>query len=441
MCVLVAAGAMIGGDCLWAVALGDHIATTGAIPDNVPFAQAHTAGWHDVPAAGQLVMAAAHHAAGLPGLVLLDVLAVLAALLLLLLDSRRAGACDRAQAVVLVLAVLAVAPDLVVVRLGLFSLPAFAALLLLLRADRRAPSHRIWWVPVLIAVWGNLHGAVLVGVGISGLYLLLSRLRRRPVESVLVGIAVLVAVCANPQAWGSVAYYRGVMSNSARARGEALWAPLNLSTPFQVLLVCAVVILAVAALRSRPPVWEKVAFLVLAVATVTAVRYGVWLVFLLLTPAARGLTSSRTHATRPHTDVQSRAKNGIDALLLSACVVIAVILPTGRAAALAPVPAHVGQAVARHAHGGPILAGGAAEEALVAQGGRILVGNPIDAFSHADQLAYLDYLAGRPSPLLERAAVVLVGPGDKPNPQLAERFRVAETVDGWRIFGPEPAPQ
>jgi hypothetical protein len=46
------------------------------------------------------------------------------------------------------------------------------------------------------------------------------------------------------------------------------------------------------------------------------------------------------------------------------------------------------------ARGTPVLADGSIDEQVALAGGRIWAGNPIDAFSHRVQAAYLDWLAG-----------------------------------------------
>ena len=60
---------------------------------------------------------------------------------------------------------------IVAIRGQLFSLPLFAACALLLRAETREPSRRIWLLVPLLALWGNLHGAVLTGAAVAGAYL------------------------------------------------------------------------------------------------------------------------------------------------------------------------------------------------------------------------------------------------------------------------------
>jgi hypothetical protein len=66
------------------------------------------------------------------------------------------------------------------------------------------------------------------------------------------------------------------------------------------------------------------------------------------------------------------------------------------------------------AHRTPILAEPLAAEQLALDGRRIWIGNPLDAFTKADQLLYLDWLTGKPAgDAILRAPidVVLVQPG------------------------------
>lgn len=429
VCMLVALVATIGGDCLWAVTLGRHVVTTGQVDAGPFFATASTADWRNVPVLGELVLAAAA-VRGLPGLLLLHVVAVAATYLLLARDARRSGASDRSQAVVLLLATVGLLPDLVSVRLGSLSLPLFALVLLLLRSDD-APSRRIFWVPVLVALWGNLHGAALVGVAVTGSHLLLHRLRRAPGESVVAGLLCVAALFANPQGWHTVAYYRGVMGNVLRARGLGLWDRLDPAQPLHLMLLVAALLLAVAAFRRRPQWWEVVAILAVAVETVAAVRYGTWLVMLLATPAAVNLTSRRPVPVV----TRDRAKDLVDIGLAVAAMVFVVVVAWGRAPQLNPVPAEVVSAVSRHSMGRPVLAAGLSEEALVFAGQRVVVGNPIDAFSSTDQAAYADYLQRGTGGIEGRARTILVGPHD---PAAARRtpagYRLADVVGDWRIF-------
>src|SRR6202035_4398525 len=69
----------------------------------------------------------------------------------------------------------------------------------------------------------------------------------------------------------------------------------------------------------------------------------------------------------------------------------------------------IGRAVTA-ADGTPILAEDVLAEQVALAGGRIWIGNPIDAFRQSDQAAYVDWLQGRPvgDAELTHADVVLV---------------------------------
>ena len=141
----------------------------------------------------------------------------------------------------------------------------------------------------LIALWSNLHGAVLAGLAVAGAYLVVDRVRRRPLESLLVLLASIAALAATPALDRTPAYYRGVLENEAAKQGFGLWEPLSLTSPTDLLLVAGAVVLLVAAVRTRPRAWELVAMAGLAVLTLRTARSGVWLLDLAATPAACGL--------------------------------------------------------------------------------------------------------------------------------------------------------
>ena len=139
---------------------------------------------------------------------------------LVAVDARRRGASDLATSLVLALR----RPrwrrrTFAVVRLQTFSLIPFALTLLLVRAQHRKPGRAMWWAPVLVAVWGNLHGSVLLGVCVIGAYLLFSRLARRPASRRWRSdVATLAALFVNPATWRTAEYYIGVLQNEAAAQ-------------------------------------------------------------------------------------------------------------------------------------------------------------------------------------------------------------------------------
>jgi hypothetical protein len=390
----------IGADSRWLAALGREIVSRGSIPHGVPFAPAASTRWPNVPVLAELAFHGLESSMGDRGLMVAQLLAVAVAFGVLALDAVASGA-DRAMLSLVMLAVgIGALPSLAIARVQLFSLALFPVLLALLRAETRRPTRRIWLVIPLLALWSNVHGAVLVGLAVTLAYLLLDRLRREPLTAIAVVLLAPFAICLTPALERTPAYYHGVLTNDAAERGVGLWAPLSLRRPFDVLLIVVALALVVLLRRRRPILWEAVAILALAGLTVHTGRSGVWLLFLLVASAAasRGLPAPR-----------SRLLPAFVALLLAVA---------GYAISRGPVAAGAGAPLVRRAvalaGGTPVLAEDSVAEQVALAGGRVWVSNPIDAFSHRDQAVYLDWLAGVPRgrlALARPADVVLVRKG------------------------------
>lgn len=408
-----ALGSTIGADSRWLAALGREIVKLGAIPTGVPYAAAPSVDWVNVPVLGELLFHWLQGLGGDRGLLLAQLVATTAALALLAVDMRAARAPDGTSAVVLVAVFFAALPSFIVVRAQLFSLVLFCLVLVLLRAEARAPSRRVWLLVPLVALWANLHGGVLVGLTVISAYLLFERVRREPLVAAGVLLASVTALFLTPALLHSTEYYLGVMRNESAARGEGLWAPLSLHAPFDVLFIVLAVPLVAFALRSRLRLWELCCVAALAAVTVHAGRNGVWLVCLLAAPAACGLGQMFLGSL----EVSRRT------VLLCGVPTLALL-----GMGLAHPPPQGGasltvrdRAVAL-AGGRPILADGLDAEQLAVDGHRVWMANPLDAFTRRDQKRYLDWLAGSPSGdslLFARGRVVLVTRGSPPDRRLA----------------------
>ena len=366
----------------WLGELGRAIASRGGIPDGVPYASAPSAGWPNVPALGELVFALLG-AFGSRGVQVAQVAAVCAAMALLARDARRAGAQERALALALLLLLPACFGPLVAIRAELFSLPLFAACALLLRAEARVPSRRIWLLVPLLALWGNLHGAVLTGAAVAGAYLVFERSRRRPGESAAVAIAGVLALCANPALWDTPSYVLGVLHNEAARQSFGLWAPLGLESGLDLAFIVAGLALVAGALRSRPRPWELVALAGLAVLTLHAARGGVWLALFAVPLAAAGF-GGPARGARLHRLARP---------LAFALIVIAIVGIAHGPLASGAGPRMLHRTLAL-AHGTPVLAEDVLAEQVATEGGRVWMANPIDAFSTRDQRVYVEWMRG-----------------------------------------------
>ncbi|HET9102814.1 MAG TPA: hypothetical protein VFN55_05620 [Solirubrobacteraceae bacterium] len=391
---LVLAGAAllfrIGADAQWLAALGRLIARRHAIPHGVPFALAATGHWPNPIVLAELIFAGFQSALGDSGLMVLQLTAVTAALVLVARDARGSGAANLGTGAALTLAGLAALPSLAIARGQLFSLVLFPALALLLRSEARRPSGRIWLTVPMLALWSNLHGAALLGLGLLAAYLVFARARRTPRTAAAVGIAGALALLATPAGLHTVSYYHGVLTNVAAQRGEGMWGPLTLASPLDVVLAVCAGWLLWGTWRARAAWWELAVAAVLAVLTVQAARNGVWLVMFCAVPAARTLAPRRALPLLAPVA-------GLLAVLALGVAVVRGPLPIGAG------PALVADAVAS-AHGSPVLGDGVIDEQIALAGGRIWAGNPIDAFPRSVQATYLDWVDGR------RSGAAAVGP-------------------------------
>lgn len=422
---IVGAAGTIGPDARWLGALGGRIAHEGGIPDGVPFAAAPSGDWPNVPALAELAFSGLLAAFGDRGLLAAQLVAVTFGLVLLIRDARNAGAREFGTAASIVLLAPAALLPLAGIKAQLFSLALFPLLVLLLRAEARSPSRRVWLLVPLVALWSNLHGAVLVGLAVAIVYLLVGRLRQRPLESLGVAAAATFALCATPALERTPRYYVGVATSEAAKRGYGLWAPLSFGSGFDLLLIAGAAALLVLFARARPSVWEVCAAAVLTVMTVHTARNGVWLLLFL---APRAATAYRSR-WRP---------NPVVAAVLAAALASAAI------AGLVRGPLTIGASdglVARAitaAQGEPILAEAAPAEQIAAAGGRVWISNPLDAFRRADQRAYVDWLQGRPAGdrVLGQVRVVVASSTSPGGRRLGRdhRFRIVAASGPYRLF-------
>lgn len=393
----------VGGDARWVGALGAVSLSRGAIPDGLPYVAAPTHGWPNVTVLAQALAAET----GPRALLLSQVVAVVLALGVTGRAARRDGADDGATAAVLAALAAAAALPLLVIRLQLVSLPLFAVLVAALRSQARRPSAAIWWTVPLLAIWSNLHGAAVIGLAVTATFLVAHRARQAPLTSALVLSACALALCVTPAWLSTPSYYAGVLGSVTAERRTGLWAPVDFSSPFDVLFVLVASVLVVGMVRARPALWEWLAVLGLAVATAQSARNGVWLLLLLAGPAARGLVIPRRSTTsRP------LVRRG---LLTATGLLMIVGIAAGPR--LTGASAGVVETARRAARGSAVAADGVMAEQLAAAGGCVWIADPLDAVSRANQARFLDWEASGDSALLPAGiTVVLVrphGPADR----------------------------
>jgi hypothetical protein len=416
---------VVGADARWLAALGQAVVAAGRIPHGIQFAAAPTVHWYNVTALAEVVFWTLEHVAGDRGLVLAQTLAVGVAFGVLARGALRAGASRQAIASTSLLVTLGAFSSLAIARVQLFSLALFPVLLELLRSDARERSHRIWLVVPVLALWSNLHGSALVGLLATLVYLIVARVRERPLETIAVAALCPIALCVNPAGIHTLSYFSGVLSNAAAQRGEGMWAPLSLTAPLDVLFIGVAVVLSARAIRARPVAWEGIVILMLAAMSIHAARSGIWLLFMLYGPAAVG--------TGPGSPWRRRA------VLIVGASVAAIVLGTVRGPLASGTDGRTIAQAIHLAQGTPILASDIAAEQIAMSGGRVWASDPIDAFQPQVQATYLDWMDGR-SGALKRVGrsvrVVLVSRGSREAAvmQRNRAFRAVGNPRGFELF-------
>ena len=412
---------LVTSDSLWLVPLGRLVAH-GELPSSLPYSTAATRGWHDVPALAELLLWSFYSLLGDRGLLLLQMLAATVGWATLAHGLRRQGSSEGSSSLVALLVVVGCLPVLLNTRSYLFSLTLFPMLWYLIEEDGRQPSRRLWLAVPLLALWSNLHGAVLVGWVVLLIYLALSRLRRDPGTTVLLALSATAALSLTAALWETPSYYWNVLGNEAAHRHIGLWGRLSLNWP-SLLLAGSAIVLLVFALRGRPARWESVLVVALGLGTIYAARIGPWLLFVCSYPAARGIR------------LRDRSRRPRFTLTVIVILLALALISLGR------VPRDAGAGALAHQaaeSGLPVLASDFAAEQVEADGGRVWVANPIDAFGHADQSLYLDWLTGKQSGerAVIRAGLILV-PTNSPQGRAAAhdpRLHRLRTHLGYALY-------
>jgi hypothetical protein len=172
-------------------------------------------------------------------------------------------------------------------RPQLLAEPLFAALVWLLVADVRRPSRRVLWAaPLVIALWANVHGSVLLGSGLILLrvaFALSADLRERRAldlrRSGWLALAALLAPFASPYGPHLVRYYHSVLGNDSFHKYISEWQPSTpANAPLPFVAIVAVIALILWQWRAVH-LFDATVLVATAAAALLAQRNIVWFAF------------------------------------------------------------------------------------------------------------------------------------------------------------------
>jgi hypothetical protein len=212
----------------------------------------------------EVIFAGLYDRSGQAGLVVFKVLVGLLILGLMFAHLRRVGLGPYCSVVLLVMLSIPFRLGLGTIRPQIFTYFFFLLELFLLQKAGSGREYSLWAVPILLAVWVNLHGGVLAGAGLFLLWVTIRIVAAPPDESaglanrlgLAVRLGLIVFACGlalllNPYGWGLVSF---LLRTATVPRPEIReWAALSLaSLPGQLyLILLAIGIAGLAGSRRR----------------------------------------------------------------------------------------------------------------------------------------------------------------------------------------------
>jgi hypothetical protein len=213
--------------------------------------------WYNHEVLAEVVFALIFTLAGGPGLLLLNLAAVMLVCGVVYFRLHAAGLDPLRASLVLVPAGILLWMGLAVVRPQMFTILFFTALVLVLMEADRGRVRLLWILPVLFAAWINTHGGVLAGAAFFAVWAA-ARVATQPGSALRVGAvaaASVVALGLTPYGWGMLAFLLRTATVPRPDIPEWHAVPLSSLRGYAYLaltLACAVAWLATRRRRSVP---------------------------------------------------------------------------------------------------------------------------------------------------------------------------------------------
>jgi hypothetical protein len=258
---------------LWGhLRFGHDVITAGAIPRTDVYSFTSARPWVNHEWLAEVLMYAMYATGGIGGLIALQAGVGLSTLGVVLWSLRRFRPAPWTYDVVVVVAVVGILWRIQTIRPQLFSLFLFALLLLALSEAARGRLRALLGVPVIMAMWVNLHGGWLVGLGTLAVWIALTLVEpdqdfRRRAVFCGAGLAAALATLANPYGVQMWSFLRETVS--LRRPDIMEWAPissipLGAATPWIVSVTAAGFVLVRSPLPFRPRDLAVIAMLAVA---------------------------------------------------------------------------------------------------------------------------------------------------------------------------------
>ena len=227
---------------------GMDILATGDLPSVDPYSFTQDRSWINHEWLSELQMGVAYVVAGSTGLALLK--GVLSFGALLMIWRALQGIDFAPRFIIIAMTVMSSVPVTRTLRPQAWSLLLLTILCRILIENRLRAR---WWLPALFAMWANLHGGWIVGLGILVIWTIGDSLmwRRGDVKtSVAVAVLSFLATAANPYGWRLWSF---LLDTVRLGRDITEWRPLFSHPPMESVPWLATVAISVWLLRRPHP--------------------------------------------------------------------------------------------------------------------------------------------------------------------------------------------
>ncbi len=188
---------------LWArLLVGQHIVETGTFMRNDIFSYTPTHTWYDHEWGASVIFYIVFKYFGQTGLILLK--GILLSLIFIIINKTIELRSDKTidstnifYYIVALLALMNVAAA--TIRCHLFTFVFFTLWIYLLERIRRGEKKWIFYFPIMMVFWNNIHGGCVSGIGLLAIYILGEALDKKPVKDLLFSLAATcIALIINP---------------------------------------------------------------------------------------------------------------------------------------------------------------------------------------------------------------------------------------------------
>lgn len=266
----------------WHIRAGEWIMRHHRLPAQDPWS--FTAGdtlWYNISWLFDVLLGILHQIGGLPLLFVLTAAAFSFIAALLAHQAQQRGAGFLSIVFIFPFCVLPIITQLALCRPNLASSFLLLAFLYFLKRDRKRASLKdLMWLPVLMAIWVNMHGGFLIVPFLFAAFLCEAAWEKdwiRVKRLTLAGVATALAILVNPYGWH---IYEAVMRtmDSVITKHILEWRPVNFKTDVHYIFFLLLFIFAFNVRQTTATIAEKLFMLVAFILTLTSIRHGMILV-------------------------------------------------------------------------------------------------------------------------------------------------------------------